>query len=113
MVRLVVICSGAVGIGWLGLVSNGSFRYCRVSYAVVRFGRRFMVRLGAVLRGTVMYGLVWLAGFVVPGFGALRKGAALLERYRMVGLCPACWGVFRRGKAGTVWRVQFRFCLAS
>ena len=26
-----------------------------------RFGWRVMVRLGAVLRGSVMYGLVWLA----------------------------------------------------
>ena len=60
---------GTARYGWLGLVSNGSFRYCRVSYAVVRFGRRVMVRLGAVLCGSDMYGLVWQARKGWPGPG--------------------------------------------
>ena len=73
------MCPGAVGIGnvrfgWLGLVSNGSFRYCRVSYAVVRFGWRVMVRLVAVLCGTVMYGLVWLERYGTERRGALGRG---------------------------------------
>ena len=79
MVRLVVLCSGTAWIGWHGKDGQGSSRY-----GAMWFGWRVMVRLGAVLCGSVMYGLVWLA------------------RYRMVGLCPSWWVVLRRGKAGKV-----------
>lgn len=52
----VVVCPGKVWFGWLGGLWHG-----RLLYGLFRFGRRVMVRLGAVLCGTVMYGLVWLA----------------------------------------------------
>ena len=53
--------------GWVGCVWEWQ--------AGERFGWRVMVRLGAVLCGTVMYGLVWLAryGGVVCG----RQGQGL------------------------------------
>lgn len=52
-----MLCSGAVGIGWHGKAGQGSSRY-----GAMWFGWRVMVRLGAVLRGSIMYGLARLAG---------------------------------------------------
>lgn len=52
-----------------GKVRPGTVWRVRVWYDAVMHGRRVMVRLGAVLCGTVMYGLVWLArlGRVLQG----------------------------------------------
>ena len=40
----------------------------KLGYGAARFGRRVMVRLGAVLCGTVMYGLVRLARLVLDRY---------------------------------------------
>ena len=48
---------------------------------LVRHGRRVMVRLGAVLCGSVMYGLVWLARLGQVTQGVEWNGLVLLEWY--------------------------------
>ena len=55
-----------------------------------RFGWRVMVRLGAVLCGTVMYGLVWQARYGLERIVALGLGMAGEARF----------GGVRRGTAG-------------
>ena len=84
-----MVCPGKVWCSWLGGIWHGRILYglfrlgwpgdARPGMArlvLVRHGRRVMVRLGAVLCGSVMYGLVWLAWFVAFGHGAVWHGLA-------------------------------------
>lgn len=59
-------------VEWPGLdgkVRPGTVWRVRVWYDAVMHGRRVMVRLGAVLCGSDMYGLVWQARKGWPGPG--------------------------------------------
>ena len=60
-----------VRFGEAGIVWNGEARLVEAGLCAERFGWRVMVRLGAVLCGTVMYGLVWQERRVVVMYGLL------------------------------------------
>ena len=79
MVGSCTVCLGLAGEAVLGLLGPVMARL-----GAEWFGWRVMVRLGAVLRGSVMYGLVWLARFGTVSRGALG------------------WGIVWRGMAGKV-----------
>ena len=53
--------SGKPGSGLAGMVWNGEARLVESGLGAERLGWRVMLRLGAVLCGSVMSGLVWLA----------------------------------------------------
>ena len=73
-----MVCPGNVWRGWLGGIWYG-----RLLYGLFRFGRRVMVSLGAVLCGTVMYGLVWLARLVQDRYVLLSLGKVWLAWWAM------------------------------
>ena len=88
-VRQGTVCHGLAGLVGYGLVGSCTVCLGLAGEAVLGllgpvmarlgaewFGWRVMFRLGAVLCGTVMYGLVWLAWFVAFGHGAVWHGLA-------------------------------------
>ena len=70
------------------MVWNGEARLVEAGLCAERFGWRVMVRLGAVLCGTVMYGLVWQAGLGADWRGMDRIGRNGMVRYVEVRFVP-------------------------
>lgn len=89
MVGSCTVCLGLAGMVWIG-----EARLVEAGLCAERFGWRVMVRLGAVLCGSVMYGLVWLAWFVAFGHGAVWHGLAwqAIKGGIIYGLQSKRWG---------------------